>query len=75
MTYELLDLHIINNFVINCIELINLHNLSFQKLFDNLLAKLKAIAPKINFDLSMNFKNGSIDLINKQVNNYFIAVC
>ncbi len=73
MTYELLDLHIINNFVINCIELINLHNLSFQKVVDNLLAKLKAIAPKINFDLSMNFKNGSIDLINKQVNNYFIA--
>lgn len=73
MTYGLLDLHIINNFVINCIELINLHNLSFQKVVDNLLAKLKAIAPKINFDLSMNFKNGSIDLINKQVNNYFIA--
>ena len=73
MTYELLDLYIINNFVINCIELINLHNLSFQKVVDNLLVKLKAIAPNINFDLSMNFKNGSINLINKQVNNYFIA--
>ncbi len=72
MCYEIFDLNIIENFVIKCLEIINLHNVNFKKVIDNLIAKLKAIAPKISFDLSMNFKNGSINLAQKQINNYYI---
>lgn len=72
MVYKLLDVQIIRQFVAKCIKYLDAHAFKFDSLVDNLITKIKAMAIATKFDLSINFKNGSIDLQNRKINKYYL---